>query len=67
MNGKCPYCERPVVSLRLKEVDAKASGRAWKAVTLQCPSCNVVLGAQFDPLALADETAIRTVDRLSKG
>lgn len=52
--GKCPKCEKAVHQLRMEGVDAiQAFGTTgFNAITLQCPSCHTVLGAQLDPIAI---------------
>lgn len=52
--GKCPKCEKTVTRLKLEGLDATVgvAGSSWKAITLLCPSCNTVLGASIDPIAI---------------
>ncbi len=53
MAGKCPYCGKNVLSLRINGVDASATmGTRWNALTYNCPSCQAVLGCQIDPIAI---------------
>ena len=56
MYGKCPGCGSLVTSVRGEGVDADFLGASWKAVTYNCPHCNVVLGCQIDPIALKTDT-----------
>jgi hypothetical protein len=48
--GKCPKCERPVERLLIARVEAGTDmgGPAYRAITLQCPACHSVLGAQLE-------------------
>jgi len=48
-SGKCPKCEKPVDRLVIVRVEAGADmgGSTHRALTLQCPSCQTVLGAQL--------------------
>ena len=64
----CPSCEQPVTRLSLHGVEAgQLFGRSgWKAITLSCPSCGVVLGAQIDPVALKREGVDATADEVAK-
>ncbi len=64
ISGKCPSCDQLVLSLNLHGLDDNGAGGAWQAITLQCPRCNVVLGAQIDPIALKTDTVDQTVKKL---
>ena len=48
--GKCPKCDHPVERLLIGHVQASADmgGTAYRAITLQCPACQSVLGAQLE-------------------
>ena len=56
--GKCPSCEKTVTRLKIEPVEAKAGvgGVTWNAISYLCPSCNAVLGAGIDPIALKADT-----------
>lgn len=51
---KCPHCEAVINRLNLKEVDGSVpfGSAKWKCVTYGCPSCQKVISAQIDPVAL---------------
>jgi len=55
MSGTCPSCKSAVLSLKLAAIPINANGVTWKGLSYQCPSCNTVLGAQIDPVALNAE------------
>jgi hypothetical protein len=48
-SGKCPKCDAKVERLVISRVEAGAEfgGSSFAAMTLQCPSCSAVLGAQL--------------------
>lgn len=51
--GKCPKCEKPVLRGNLHGCEVgQPMGRTWKAVQINCPSCNTILGIAIDPVAL---------------
>lgn len=51
---KCPKCGKPIAELRLDAMKASIEEQDKKlpAVTLSCPSCRTVLGAQIDPVTV---------------
>lgn len=67
MNGKCPHCDKFVSAFSLKDLDANhPNDRGYKAVALACPSCNAILAAQIDPVAIRTETVDQVVAELRK-
>ena len=68
MNGKCPYCGKMVLSLRLQTLDATSGigGLTIKAVAYNCMSCNAVLACEADPLALRTEIVAQTVNEIRR-
>lgn len=65
MQGKCPKCEKTVSRMTITSAPARAGfgGTEWKAITLSCPNCHTILGAQIDPIAIKEEM----MNRLGKG
>jgi endogenous inhibitor of DNA gyrase (YacG/DUF329 family) len=66
MTSKCPKCEKLVTRLNLNGMDASEPfkmGNGWKAITLTCPHCSSVLGAQIDPIAIRSDI----VNAIKKG
>ena len=60
MYGKCPKCDSLVTRLDASKVQVAApNGRNYNGVTFLCPTCQVVLGAGIDPVALAEDLAQR--------
>lgn len=49
-NGKCPKCQELITRIVISRVEAGAElgGATFRAMTLQCPNCQTVLGAQLD-------------------
>lgn len=68
MIGNCPACSSPVTRLNIKSLSGTEgiSDKGWKALTLNCPTCHAVLGAQFDPLAMKADTVNETVREVKK-
>ena len=64
MSGKCPKCDEQVNRLVGHAVDAEVILK--KAVTLSCPSCHTILGAQLDPIAVKTETVNDIIRELRK-
>jgi hypothetical protein len=48
--GKCPKCQKPIDRLLISRVEAGEDlrGSTYRALTLQCPACATVLGAQLE-------------------
>lgn len=66
MGGKCPACDKPILTLRGGTTDVTFPGGTFKTIVFQCPSCTAVLGAQIDPIALRTDIINGTVERLMK-
>jgi hypothetical protein len=58
MFGKCPKCAEFVTTLDVSTIDAHApNGKVFHGAAFLCPSCQTVLGAGIDPVALASDLA----------
>jgi phage FluMu protein Com len=67
MNGKCPKCEQIVESINLSDVNASVFfGTKWRTITLNCPHCHTILGAQIDPIAIKTGTVREILEILRK-
>lgn len=65
MNGTCPSCKQLITNLRGGGADVTfPQGNAFKTITLNCPFCNAILGAQIDPIALRTDIVNMTADRV---
>ena len=65
MIAKCPKCEKSLLSLSINGHDGSVFlGTTWKCITLCCPYCNSVLGAQIDPIAIKTDTVNELVNAL---
>lgn len=54
--GKCPHCESLVTKVRVNAVPGSLNARdTFHCVTYACNSCNTVLGAQIDPVAIKND------------
>jgi hypothetical protein len=64
--GKCPKCESVVTHVRFEGVDVRESfgTKTWNGISYLCPSCNTVLGAAIDPVALMNDTVTKVVREL---
>jgi hypothetical protein len=60
--AKCPKCETKLSNPKAEQTKIYVGSKPWNGVYLVCPACETVLGASFDPLALAGDQllAIRT-------
>jgi hypothetical protein len=66
--GKCPKCEGRIAALKVESLHAVVTPTEhYKALTMLCPHCHVVLGAALDPLALLNDTVTQVVDQLRAG
>ena len=65
MISKCPRCDALVPRLTINGVDASEvlGSKTFRAITLNCPMCNAVLGAQIDPIAIRTDT-LREIRKL---
>ncbi len=68
MTGRCPKCGQFVYRLIYHSVDASSltSPVTWRAITLQCPHCYTVLGAQLDPIAIKSDTVRETAAEVKR-
>lgn len=65
MISKCPKCEKTILSLSVNGLDGSVfMGTKWKCITLCCPYCSSVLGAQIDPIAIKSDTVSELFDAL---
>jgi predicted RNA-binding Zn-ribbon protein involved in translation (DUF1610 family) len=55
--AKCPKCGQTLNLLKIKQVPAETTVAKYKAIIFSCPSCGVAIGAQIDPILLADYLA----------
>ena len=56
--GKCPKCGKAITRLKLASVVSSidAQKKNFPTAIFMCPSCNSVLGAQIDPVAVMSGT-----------
>ena len=56
--GKCPKCGKAIARLKLASVPSSIEGQqnTFPTAIFLCPSCNSVLGAQIDPVAVMSGT-----------
>jgi hypothetical protein len=65
--SKCPKCEDTVMALTINGVGGSVFfGKTWNCITLCCPNCDTVLGAQIDPIAIKSDTLTELVALLRK-
>lgn len=54
---KCPSCGTSIGTPTMQGVTTGAfMGTQWKCIAFCCPSCDVVLSVQIDPVALKTDT-----------
>lgn len=52
----CPHCSKAVTRFKISQVSGNAPGMSnWKCLAFSCPSCDAVLGANLDVMALRAE------------
>jgi uncharacterized protein with PIN domain len=66
-SGKCPKCESTIGHVKIESVELKIGRNAYKGITYLCPSCNSVLSASMDQLALTVDIANEVARRLGRG
>lgn len=56
--SKCPKCGKAVTRLNVASIASSVPGKTktFPTVIFSCPSCNVALGAQIDPVAVMSGT-----------
>ena len=65
--GLCPKCSTPVTHVNITEVGASSfTGKQWRGISYDCPSCRGILSVQIDPVALKTDTIEGTVARLAQ-
>ena len=65
MAGKCPKCEKPVMTVKGDPVTINVSvANQLKGVSYSCANCSTVLGVEIDPLAVRTEIVAHVVDAL---
>ena len=54
----CPHCGAGIGSLNIKAVEAAIPFETtrWKTIVFGCPTCQKVVAAQMDPIALKADT-----------
>lgn len=56
MSAKCPYCNTVITRLNLEEMPASALfGQEWRTIAYTCPSCQKIITASIDPIAIRTE------------
>jgi len=67
MQGTCPKCDTPVTRVTIGSVVATViGGQDRNAISYSCPSCNVVLSVQIDPLLVRTEIVSQILEGLGK-
>ena len=67
-HGKCPKCEGRIAALKVESIHAVVTPTEhYKALTMLCPHCHMVLGAALDPLALMNDTVAQIMEQFRTG
>jgi hypothetical protein len=53
-SAKCPKCQQLIANLVYVSMPAFRNTASLRAVTLCCPLCGTIIGAQLDPNVIAD-------------
>ena len=63
--GKCPRCDKTITRVIVETIGiGDFMTDRYKGVTYHCPSCNVVLGVQMDPISLRADTVNELLAKL---
>lgn len=67
--GKCPKCDKAIRGLKISHMNATTGvpgiSGGYHAMTLECPSCHAIVGAQLDPIAIQEDTARRVYELMT--
>jgi hypothetical protein len=62
---KCPSCSNAITSPAMKGFTAGVPlGQKWNCIAFCCPTCQAVLSAQIDPVALKSDIISGVVQAL---
>lgn len=66
--AKCPSCNAPILHARFKPIESRQSFGTVKLNSNAhcCPSCDIVLSVEVDPIALMSDTVNKIMKRLGK-
>lgn len=64
--GICPKCGSHVTELNVTPVPLRNKEKKWYGVAYNCPMCDAILGAGFDPFGLVEDTANRVAAKLKE-
>ena len=63
--GKCPSCGTIIGNVILENVTVNVGfSPAYNGVSYVCPSCNIVLGIQMDPIALNADLSDEIIEKI---
>lgn len=66
-SGKCPKCEHTVSHVKIEPIELRLGRSVYKGISYLCPSCQSVLNASMDHLALTVDIANAVAKRLGRG
>ncbi len=65
--GKCPKCERVLNAIQGGHVTIKVPlGAQFHGISYNCPSCQIILGVQIDPVALKTDIINELLSKLGR-
>lgn len=63
---KCPKCDKVMLSVKINNIDARATQMTWKAIAYTCPHCSSLLSVSIDPVAIKADIINSIVAELRK-
>lgn len=55
--AKCPHCDSAITHFNLQEMTSSVfMGTQWVTIAYVCPSCQKIISAQIDPIAIKTDT-----------
>jgi phage FluMu protein Com len=67
LDGKCPKCDQLITQVGSSTVDIKVPfGATQRGVSYFCPSCQVVLSVQIDPMVIKSEIVSELLAKLPR-
>jgi hypothetical protein len=64
--AECHKCGRKLTTVHIDAVSVRGGRHQWNGAAYACPSCNVVLGVEIDPIALKADIVAEVVDQIRR-
>ena len=66
LGGKCPKCEKFVSKAKVEYLEITGVGKTYNGISIVCPFCTTILGADIDPIALKTDIIQGVLKALKK-